>query len=182
MTGPWTLFPRPIPESDPEMLAADAIRSLSQDDRRGLLRYLLAEWVKDQQRAEARRVEQAGDRAARNERRNYLAKVSRLRESDPAEYHRRYTIAGAIETFEQEIRQEVRLEITAELLGTSFALGNGHSVTWGEATVEDHQLRLQMLTANVLGNFETMHLHEQAISLIQKQGVSRLADAQAVAA
>lgn len=173
---PYKFLPRPIPKRKPERLAVEVVRAMDEPDRKTMLTYLLARWIADEQRAEAKRVERAASRGDRQWWRNRNAEIARVKIEDPAEYHRRYTIAGAIETFEREIRDEVRLEITAELLGTSFALHDGRMVTWGEATVEDHQTRLKALSENIIGNFTTMALHEQAIEALDTAGVRTLSD------
>ena len=69
----------------------------------------------------------------------------------PREYwyeRSRRRLAEAIE----EWAAHIRLETTRELLGTLFALGDGTSVTWGAATVDQHEQRIGMLTRNATGS------------------------------
>lgn len=68
----------------------------------------------------------------------------------------------------------VRLELTAELLGSEFALGDGRRVTWGEASTEDHEQRIRMLTSNAVANAEAAARHQAAITIIADAGVERL--------
>jgi len=69
---------------------------------------------------------------------------------------------------------DIRLETTKELLSSVFALGDGTQVTWGSATVEQHQQRIKMLMKNVEGTMETAIRHEAAVKMIQAAGVKRL--------
>jgi hypothetical protein len=78
--------------------------------------------------------------------------------------------------FLREYAAKVRLEVTAELLGTSFALGDGTSVTWGEATVDQHRQRVEMLSANAAGVVETAARHVAAVRMCEEAGVSCLAE------
>lgn len=181
----WQVLPRPIPEGDPTRLARGIIRSLTDKQRGEILLELLSNYIVQEQRAEVKRVERRASHDDRRWWRNRRKEIDRLRIEAPDEYERQYTISGVIRTFEEEIRKELRLEVTAELLATSFALGDGRMVTWGEATIDDHTARLRVLGGNVLGNLETMALHEQAIDLLRDRHVARLAEittAQAVAA
>jgi hypothetical protein len=70
----------------------------------------------------------------------------------------------------------VRLEVTAELLGTKFALGDGTHVTWGEATVDQHRQRAELLTVNAAGVVETAARHVAAIRMIEEAGVTSLGE------
>jgi flagellar biosynthesis GTPase FlhF len=165
-----------MPDRKPERLVADVMRSLEDKQRIALLRYLLIEWVRSEQRQEARRVERRSYREDTAWWRKHQKEVARIRVEEPEEYRRRFTIGGVIETFEREIRDEIRLELTAELLATTFALGDGRMVTWADATVADHHQRLQVLGQNVLGNLTTMTLHEQAIDMLASVGCATLAE------
>lgn len=60
------------------------------------------------------------------------------------------------------------------LLDASFALGDGRIVRWGEATIADHQARIELLARMRAGLTETMGQHEQAIALIESHGVTCL--------
>lgn len=74
----------------------------------------------------------------------------------------------------QQVAEETRLETTAELLATIFALGDGTEVTWGRATPEQHELRIEMLAKNAAGVVETAARHRAAISMIRSAGVACL--------
>lgn len=71
---------------------------------------------------------------------------------------------------------EVRLEITTELLLTTFALGDGRRVTWGDATIEQHEQRVAVLLRGAQGTIETAGRHTEAIRMIRDGGVTCLRD------
>lgn len=68
------------------------------------------------------------------------------------------------------------------LLDRSFAVGDGRFVSWGEATVEDHRLRVEMLGKLRSGLDRTIAEHVDAIAVIEAAGVACLAQIEAVAA
>jgi hypothetical protein len=76
----------------------------------------------------------------------------------------------------EEWAARIRLETTRELLGTLFALGDGIETTWGAATVDQHEQRIEMLTKNAAGLTETAARHQAAVRMIKDAGVSCLAD------
>jgi hypothetical protein len=78
--------------------------------------------------------------------------------------------------FVQDYVDQVRFDITAELLGTEFATGDGTKVTWGEATVEQHQERIELLTKMIGGTAETAAMHMHAVEMIEAAGVKKLGD------
>lgn len=84
-----------------------------------------------------------------------------------------------------DYRKDLRMEWTEELLESTFALGDGTRVSWGEATIDQHQERVAMFMGNVAANIEGAARHEQAIVDIKTAEVSCLSDvvpAQSVAA
>lgn len=80
------------------------------------------------------------------------------------------------EQFIEMVAAEVRIEVTAELLATRFALGDGTRVTWGEATIDQHRQRIDMLTSIASGTVETAARHHAAISMIESASAGCLAD------
>jgi hypothetical protein len=74
------------------------------------------------------------------------------------------------------VAEQVRLEVTEELLGSEFALGDGTMVTWGDATVADHEQRIRLLEANAVGNVQTAARHRAAIVMINDGNVKTLAE------
>lgn len=61
-----------------------------------------------------------------------------------------------------------------ELREQTFALGDTQRVRWGEATVEQHRQRIEMLDAMRLGLEKTIARHAAAIEQIQAAGVTCL--------
>lgn len=75
-----------------------------------------------------------------------------------------------------ELVQHTRLTVTRELLESRFALGDGTDTTWGEATVQQHEMRVEMLTRNAAGIADTAARHLAAIEMIKESDASCLAD------
>lgn len=84
-----------------------------------------------------------------------------------------YSIDRAFKNLESHIRTEVTLNLTEELLGSSFSGANG-SVTWGNATVTDHAARVDFLLTQAGSTVETAKLHKVAIKMLTDKHVSRL--------
>lgn len=64
---------------------------------------------------------------------------------------------------------------TEELLSETFRV-DGVEVSWGEATVEQHQRRMESLKKHAQGTLETSAKHGQAIAEIKKAHASRLSE------
>lgn len=81
-----------------------------------------------------------------------------------------------IREFESQIEARVRGEFTAEFMATAFDVGDGHSTTWGDATLAEHEVRLAMLRGQVGGNAETAARHMFAIKVIRSGNGNTLAE------
>lgn len=66
------------------------------------------------------------------------------------------------------------MEWTQELLDSPFALGDGRTVTWGDATVDDHRQRVAMLVKHATGTVQSAARHEKAIDELQAAGANTL--------
>ena len=75
-----------------------------------------------------------------------------------------------------EYSARIRVEFTAELLASEFALGDGRRITWGEASIGDHEQRIALLTRNATANAEAAARHCNAVSTLKMANVDRLAD------
>ena len=64
----------------------------------------------------------------------------------------------------------------ADLYRERFALGDGTSVTWGRATIEQHQQRIAMLEKLQAGIAATIERHRTAIRTIESAGATCLED------
>jgi len=62
---------------------------------------------------------------------------------------------------------QLRLEWTDELLATSFALPDGTHVTWGSATIADHQLRYEMFAQQAETSTEGAARHLHAVNALE---------------
>jgi hypothetical protein len=97
-----------------------------------------------------------------------------VREVEQESNRRLYKSLGDIV---REYTTEVRMEWDAELLELSFAVDHsGHTVTWGAATVDQHQSRIEMLIGNALANTEAAGRHQVAIDDIERAGAVCLSD------
>lgn len=72
--------------------------------------------------------------------------------------------------------RDLKVQWTAELLGADFALADGTRVTWGDATVDQHQERAALFQRNAVANAEGAARHLQAIEQLQSSGCATLAD------
>lgn len=70
--------------------------------------------------------------------------------------------------------EDVKMKWTAELLDSTFALRDGSTVAWGEATIEQHVERRQMFIDNARANIEGASRHETAIRELRAAGVATL--------
>lgn len=90
----------------------------------------------------------------------------------------RETMSSAIQKFQEELR----IEWTTELLSSTFTLGDGSTVTWGLASIDQHQERADMFARNALANAEGAARHLEAIAAIGGADGQCLADVVGVAA
>lgn len=64
----------------------------------------------------------------------------------------------------------IRLTVTDELLESTFALGDSTSVTWREASVDQHELRAALLVRSASGTVETAARHRAAAQMLRDTG------------
>lgn len=95
-----------------------------------------------------------------------------LSEADFADWK----VEEAFERFRQDTRLRVVLELTGDLLEAEFALGDGSVVTWGDATVAQHQQRFDMLMANASGSLHSAQRHAAAVKMLAEHGAATLAE------
>lgn len=82
--------------------------------------------------------------------------------------HSSYRLEIAQQDFKRKIRRKVKLELKRELLQARFALPDGRSVTWGEATAADHQSRIAYLLTQAGGTVATANRHKAAIEILRQ--------------
>ena len=68
------------------------------------------------------------------------------------------------------------------LFRTAFSLGDGTSVPWGQATIEQHEQRIAFLALQRDGLNRTIAQHQEAIRVISEAGATCLADLEQAAA
>lgn len=162
-------------DEDVDLAASEYIRSLSADERRAKLRELVMQEIRNIRRQDALAVERRQDadynREQRRLNKQHKERLDRLQ--DEAHEKGYQTIWGmAIGEFQKSIR----LEVTAELLRTGFALPDGRLVTWGTATVDEHRIRMDMLVKQGIGTLETAYRHRVAIGMLDDSGAGCLSD------
>lgn len=79
--------------------------------------------------------------------------------------------------YEREVRAELFIEWTAQLLSTEIAMPDGRRTTWGMATVSEHRARHAMLTANASANTVNAARHAEALDLLESTGATCLIEA-----
>lgn len=91
------------------------------------------------------------------------------------EWHRAYM--AKLNGIMDDYAAELKAEWTEELLAASFAIDTtGVTVTWGEATVDQHERRIGMLTANASANIEAAARHRTAVNELRSTGAVNLRD------
>lgn len=98
------------------------------------------------------------------------------RESDERMQALRERQQRRLEDIQAAYTAELRMEWAEELLSKLFALGDGTQVAWGEATIEQHEQRIELLMGNILGNIDTLKRHQLAVELLTERGVTCLND------
>jgi len=78
--------------------------------------------------------------------------------------------SGAVrEEFERAVALAVaEREAIKALLDEPFSLGDGTRVTWGDATVEQHLQRIELLREQIRGQQETLARHEVAVRILKE--------------
>jgi len=54
----------------------------------------------------------------------------------------------------ENFKRKAELRITKKLLASKFSLGDGTEVTWGEATIAQHEQGIKLLWQNIIENLE----------------------------
>jgi hypothetical protein len=83
-------------------------------------------------------------------------------------------MAGIVGSIYQELNEQKKMQWTQELLNTIFSTTDGSRVTWGNATIAQHQDRIVMFEQNAAINLEGASRHVAAIEALREAGVSCL--------
>lgn len=100
-----------------------------------------------------------------------------LADKGVAEYNAQFGVGSIIAVF----KDDLALELTPELLSTSFKV-EGRAVTFGSATVSDHEARMHLLIEHAKGLLETYRYHEAAVAMLVGHDAECLNDVAAKAA
>jgi len=74
-----------------------------------------------------------------------------------------------------KIRDNLDLKaFVKEVVDLQFQLADGRRVTWGDATIPDHEEYIQMMEGQIEGMIQTINRHEQAVEICKKQKVNSL--------
>ena len=68
------------------------------------------------------------------------------------------------------------IEARRALIRERFPLGNGEWVAWLDATVEQHRMRIDLLTKQISGIQVSVSVHERCIEIIERAGVTCLGE------
>lgn len=79
------------------------------------------------------------------------------------------------DTYEANLRAQIFVEWTEELLAAEIAMPDGSRTTWGLATIQQHRLRHDMLAKNAMANMENAARHSIAIEALTTSGAPNLA-------
>lgn len=93
---------------------------------------------------------------------------------DEADEKNRAQLWAEVGAITEQYASRLKIQWTEELLGSEFALPSGALVTWGEATVANHEARRDMFMANAQGNVEGAARHTAAIGALREAGASTL--------
>ena len=85
-------------------------------------------------------------------------------------------IRDGIDAVISERAATLGMEWAAPLLAATVAMPDGSRVPWGEATIEQHETRIAMLSKHASGELETAARHRAAVSAIEAAGASCLND------
>lgn len=68
----------------------------------------------------------------------------------------------------------IRLEVTKELLSEFFYLEDGTEINWGSASIDDHNKSYQLLSEGIKQNSYDAARHLAAVSLLEETNASCL--------
>lgn len=80
----------------------------------------------------------------------------------------------AFDAYELQLRSQLWTEWTADLLTAEIAMPDGTRTTWGDATIDQHRERREMLAKNSMANAESAARHAQAIEQLEESGAANL--------
>lgn len=97
-----------------------------------------------------------------------------LNEVDRSVGDRLEVLASRIGDVVQVHAKSLEMTWTPELLGQSISMPDGSTTTWGEATIEQHEIRYGMFTQYAQTNIEGAARHQHAIESLRNAKVATL--------
>ena len=97
-------------------------------------------------------------------------------DEEAAEARKWQMLHGVIKYTLDRYADDLRVQWTNELLDSTFTLRDGTPVTWGEATIEQHEERQQMFLSNAHANMEGAARHEIALRELREANADTLND------
>lgn len=168
----WKEAVQRVAKAEPSHMLAVAtslVEKIAKSDRdQAVVRTLMRE-AHIMERSEVRSTERSATRTTPGRSRTELARISN-------------EIKKSVGPILVQLREDLRLEWTDDLLTSRFTLRDGSSVTWGEATVAQHKDRVDIFMDNVAANMDGAARHNKAIAAIEAAGVACLNDAVEIAA
>lgn len=101
---------------------------------------------------------------------------SKVRERAEARRDSEERMKVAMAAAREEYKAALFMEWTDDLLASTFALNDGRLVTWGEATIADHEERIAMFERNAHANLEGAARHALAITRLRESDAAKLAE------
>lgn len=158
-------------EQELRAAAEASVAAMTQAEVRERAVWYEVERIRSERRKVARRIELAEGAELRRAQRQW-------RKDHPPK-----TLEECAADVQRAIRPFVAaMKFTEAFLSTEFATGEGEMVTWGEATVEQHESRITWMVAHIEGCQEDVDLHREVVGILKDAGLSRLADREKVAA
>lgn len=165
-----------------ERLCREIDQRLTDEDCRRWAIHEIASDVRAQWRGKTRAAEEAAERQAREaalevrraspEHKARQRQMADEHEAAMAEIDRKFRegMQSALDQF----RRHVIIEWTEELLDSGFALPDGTSTTWGDATAEQHQARADAMMRHATGEMASASRHLKAIDELKSNGAKCL--------
>ena len=88
----------------------------------------------------------------------------------------RWGFFRSVHVAQRRYEQNLKAEWSLELLASTFRV-DGVTVTWGAATIEQHERRSESLRSHAEGTLQTAALHQQAVRHLRSIHADSLADA-----
>jgi len=158
------------PDRSSDVIAKMIVDELAKDDLKKLATRQVELIVEHHQRRLVRKAEMAASISSTSTTREDLRAIARAEEDARIEALRE-ELAPQIRAAVSRYREAIVMQWTQELLDSRFALGDGRRPTWGEATTEEHECRIQLLLRSTHGGLMAIARHEAALSVMRKAGV-----------